>query len=171
MLTWMQLVDSIETFREHTHITQEWFGIVLLPIVSFSADGAVAIGYFIKRTVSHLLKLKKPEPPTTLAKAEAIDLSIQFLLFWTPFVMLLGWWLNKPFNLLFGEWHLLDAASPRITDIYSSRLLRGRDAPRGMLPSQLCHPRCEDKLDRGLNFTVLLRYDSEWVSVLKGSTY
>jgi len=112
MLTWMQLVDSIEVVQTRTNITQEWFGIVLLPIVSFSADGAVAVGYFIKRTVSHLLKRKKPEPPTTLAKAEAIDLSIQFLLYWTPFVTLLGWWLNKPFNLLFGEWHLLDAASP-----------------------------------------------------------
>ncbi|KAL4082004.1 hypothetical protein V8B97DRAFT_1913879 [Scleroderma yunnanense] len=96
------LVDSIEPLKQNTSITQEWFGICLLPIVSFSADGAVAIGYFFKRTVRHLLNLSKPEPPTTLAKAEAIDLSIQFLLFWTPVVTLLGWWMNKPFNLLFG---------------------------------------------------------------------
>lgn len=123
----MQLVDGIEPVKEHTTITQEWFGIVLLPIVSFSADGAIAIGYFIKRTVKHLLKLKKPEPPTTLAKAEGIDLSIQFLLFWTPFVTLLGWWMNKPFNLLFGECHLLDAASPRITvlDFFEVGMLLG----------------------------------------------
>jgi len=112
----MQLVDSIESIKEHTFITREWFGIVL-PIVSFSADG-VALGYFIKRAVSHFLKLKKPEPLTTLAKAEATDLSIQFLLFWTPFITLLGWCMNKSFDLLLGGWHLvLDAASPRITAI------------------------------------------------------
>jgi len=168
----MQLVDSIESIKVHTSINQEWFGIVLLPIVSFSADGAIALGYFIKRAVSHFLKLKKPEPPTTLAKAEAIDLSIQFLLFWTPFITLLGWCMNKSFDLLFGGWHLLlDAASPRITDVYSSRLLRGRDAPWGMPASQLCNAGCEDKLDRGLDFTLFLCYDCEWVSVLKGSMY
>lgn len=95
------LVDSIEPMVVATSITQEWSGIVLLPIVSFSADGAIAVGYFVHRTLSHLLKFRKPEPPTTLAKAEAIDLSIQFLLFWTPVVTLLGWWTDKPFNLLF----------------------------------------------------------------------
>ncbi|KAI6122783.1 hypothetical protein EV401DRAFT_2069869 [Pisolithus croceorrhizus] len=96
------LADSIEPMVAATSVTQEWSGIVLLPIVSFSADGAIAVGYFIHRTLSRLLKLKTPEAPTTLAKAEAIDLSIQFLLFWTPVVTLLGWWTNKPLNLLFG---------------------------------------------------------------------
>ncbi|KAI6047039.1 hypothetical protein EDC04DRAFT_2621408 [Pisolithus marmoratus] len=95
------LVDSIEPVVDTTIITEEWLGIVLLPIVSFSADGAIAVGFFLHRTLSYLLKLRKPEPPTTLAKAEAIDLSIQFLLFWTPVVTLLGWWTNKPLNLLF----------------------------------------------------------------------
>lgn len=95
------LADSIEPMVAATSVTQEWSGIVLLPIVSFSADGAIAVGYFVHRTLSRLLRLKTPEAPTTLAKAEAIDLSIQFLLFWTPIVTLLGWWTNKPFNLLF----------------------------------------------------------------------
>lgn len=44
-----------------------------------------------------------PLPPSSLAKARAIDLSIQFVLFWMPFVVLLGWWTNKPMSLLFGE--------------------------------------------------------------------
>ena len=117
MLIRMQLVDSIEPIYAHTSITEEWFGIVLLPIVSFSADGAVAIGYFIKRTVSYILKLRKPDPPATLAKAEGIDLSIQFLLFWAPLVTLLGWWTNKPFTLLFGG-YLWIVASLSPIDIY-----------------------------------------------------
>jgi len=42
-----------------------------------------------------------PSQPNTIAEGRAIDLSIQFLLFWTPVVTLLGWWLNKPVSLLF----------------------------------------------------------------------
>lgn len=98
----IQLVDSIDTVREHSSITEEWFGIVLLPIVSFSADGTIAFGYFIHRSICHVLKLKRPAPPSSLAEAKAIDMSIQFLLLWMPVVVLLGWWLKKPLNLLFG---------------------------------------------------------------------
>ena len=46
---------------------------------------------------------RSPTPPNTLAKGEAIDLSIQFTLFWMPFLVLLGWWTNKPLTLLFGK--------------------------------------------------------------------
>jgi Ca2+/H+ antiporter len=74
-----------------------WFGVVLLPLVSFSADGLVAIGRYIKH------RLGRHAPPTTMAKAQAIDLSVQFLLFWLPFLVLLGWWTDKPLSLLFGE--------------------------------------------------------------------
>src|SRR5947209_3240743 len=108
-----QLVDSIEPFRHMTGITQEWFGLVLLPIVSFSADGAVAAGYFAHKALRQFwFKTNQPEPPNTLAKAQAIDLSIQFVLLWMPFLTLLGWWTNKPFSLLFGmlliEYHAID---------------------------------------------------------------
>ncbi|KAH7914375.1 hypothetical protein BJ138DRAFT_1170604 [Hygrophoropsis aurantiaca] len=95
------LVDSIESVREEAIITQEFFGMVLLPIVSFSADGVVAIVYFLHRTLRHVIKIGEPEPPTTLAKAEAIDLSIQFVLLWMPIMVILGWIAGKPFSLLF----------------------------------------------------------------------
>lgn len=45
--------------------------------------------------------------PSQLAKARAIDLSIQFTLFWMPFLVLLGWWIDKPMHLLFGECTML----------------------------------------------------------------
>ncbi|KAJ3776616.1 hypothetical protein FB446DRAFT_682436 [Lentinula raphanica] len=93
------LVDSIEFVREEKGIREEWFGLILLPIVSFAADGFVAIGYFLRYIFEHLLGRKTP--PATLAKARAIDLSIQFILFWMPFIVLLGWWSNKPMSLLF----------------------------------------------------------------------
>ncbi|TBU39209.1 hypothetical protein BD309DRAFT_872771 [Dichomitus squalens] len=40
------LVSSIETLLETSDIQTEWFGLVLLPIVSFSADGAVVVWNF-----------------------------------------------------------------------------------------------------------------------------
>jgi len=72
----------------------------LLPIVSFAADGVVAVTYFVRYMFRHFFR--EPTPPTTLAKAEAIDLSIQFTMFWMPFLVLLGWWTDKPLTLLFG---------------------------------------------------------------------
>jgi len=74
---------------------------ILLPIVSFSADAAIAIVFFVRTCLRHFFRA--PAPPDILAEARAIDLSIQFLLFWTPLVTLLGWWLNKPVSLLFGK--------------------------------------------------------------------
>ncbi|KAK0201669.1 hypothetical protein DFS33DRAFT_1263842 [Desarmillaria ectypa] len=98
------LVDSIEFVREESNIEQEWFGLILLPIVSFSADGAVAIMFFVRYLCRRYLG--RPVPPTTVAKARAIDLSIQFILFWMPFVVLLAWWTGRPFSLLFDTFEV-----------------------------------------------------------------
>ncbi|KAH8980642.1 hypothetical protein EDB86DRAFT_3087748 [Lactarius hatsudake] len=94
------LVDSIEFVRRRVDIEEEWFGIILLPIVSFSADATVAITFFIRQSLKAFFN-DKPQRPESLAQARAIDMSIQFLLFWMPFVTLLGWWTNKPMTMLF----------------------------------------------------------------------
>ncbi|KAI0804620.1 hypothetical protein BC629DRAFT_1488445 [Irpex lacteus] len=99
------LVESIESVRESGNIQEEWFGLILLPIVSFAADGVVAIAYFARSLLNHVLGRKALEPQE-LAKARAIDLSIQFTLFWMPFLVLLGWWINKPMHLLFDYFEL-----------------------------------------------------------------
>jgi hypothetical protein len=65
--------------------------------MSFSADGALAIMVFFR---------KSGPAPNSFAQGRAIDMSIQFLLFWTPLVTLLGWWLDKPMSLLFGKYCL-----------------------------------------------------------------
>jgi len=95
------LVGSIETIREDGRIGEEWFGIILLPIVSFSADGCVAILYFCRTLLKSIFGIGEPEIPSELAKARAIDLSIQFTLFWMPFLVLLAWWMNSALPLLF----------------------------------------------------------------------
>ena len=92
-----QLVTSVNHIGESGRITEEWFGLVLIPMVSFSADAFVAIVYFL-RSVLFL----KPRPPETLAENRAIDMSIQFILFWTPVLVLLAWLMDKPLLLLFG---------------------------------------------------------------------
>jgi Ca2+:H+ antiporter len=46
------------------------------------------------------------EAPDELAQGRSIDLSIQFLLFWLPLLVLLAWIAKKPLTLLFGMCHL-----------------------------------------------------------------
>ncbi|KAK7681725.1 hypothetical protein QCA50_015072 [Cerrena zonata] len=99
------LVESIEFVREEGGIQDEWFGLILLPVVSFSADGVVALVYFCRSVVNHFLG-RKTMAPQQLAKARAIDLSIQFTLFWMPFLVLLAWWIGKPLHLMFDYFEL-----------------------------------------------------------------
>jgi len=100
--------------------------LVLLPIVSFAADGILSVGNFAVYIVRHLLRVERLQS-SPLAKARAIDLSIQFTLFWTPFIVLLGWWTERPMSLLFGKLlflALLSLYSP-ISDFYEVAVLLG----------------------------------------------
>ena len=78
-----------------------WFGLILLPFVSFSADGTVAVVFFLESVYDQITG-KKIQTPSMLARGRAIDLSIQFTLWWMPFLVLLGWWSTRPMHLLFG---------------------------------------------------------------------
>ena len=79
-----------------------FFGLILLPLASFSAGGITAILFFLKSVLS-LFSGKEWKPSTKLAKARPIDLSIQFALFWMPLMVLLGWAFARPVILIFGE--------------------------------------------------------------------
>jgi len=94
------LVDSVDFVRDNPGIQLEWFGLILLPFLSFAADGVLAICAFLRFLIRNFLK--GPEPPVLQAQARAIDLSIQFLLFWMPFLVLLGWCIGRPLSLLFA---------------------------------------------------------------------
>lgn len=44
--------------------------------------------------------------PSILAHGRAIDMAIQFILWWTPVILMLGWGLNKPVTLLFDFYEM-----------------------------------------------------------------
>ena len=83
--------------------------------------------------VNHILGFKTLVP-SELAKARAIDLSIQFTLFWMPFLVLLGWWIDKPMHLLFGSYGILVQSYFLGMLNMFLRLLRARDHTRVLLP-------------------------------------
>lgn len=56
--------------------------------------------YYAHKTFKHFFRT--PLPPQELAKSRAIDQSVQFVMFWMPVVVLLGWWTGKPMHLVFG---------------------------------------------------------------------
>ncbi|TFK86140.1 hypothetical protein K466DRAFT_163357 [Polyporus arcularius HHB13444] len=95
------LVESIEHIHKEGGRSEEWFGLVVLPnLLKFSADGVVITLFLLKSAYGSIVG-KKTQTPSMLARGRAIDLSIQFILWWMPFLVLLGWWTTKPMHLLF----------------------------------------------------------------------
>ncbi|KAG8869881.1 hypothetical protein FRC20_000743 [Serendipita sp. 405] len=90
------LVHSIDFVKENSIIQEEWFGLVLIPLVSFSGDGLVSFTSLFRRAI-----FREPKALHKLADAQPIDLSIQFTLFWTPVLVLISWGIGKPLPLLF----------------------------------------------------------------------
>jgi len=82
------LVDSINGLASSGSISKEFIGLILLPIVGNAAEHVTAV------TVSVKDKL-------TLSLGVAVGSSIQIGLFVVPFIVILGWILQKPMSLLF----------------------------------------------------------------------
>lgn len=82
------LVDSIDGLTSSGSINKEFVGVILLPIVGNAAEHVTAV------TVSVKDKL-------TLSLGVAVGSSIQIALFVIPFIVTLGWIMNKPLTLLF----------------------------------------------------------------------
>jgi hypothetical protein len=96
--------DEVSGSRIHctntvlTTCARQWFGLVLLPLLSYAGDGLNTTMYFIRTSVfSH-----KMAHPDDFAKAKNIDLAIQFTLLWIPALVLVAWIINTPLTLLFG---------------------------------------------------------------------
>lgn len=75
-----------------------WFGLIVLPFISFAGDAFLSILHFTKRWRS---KAHIPREPEGVASGISIDLSIQFLLVWMPIFVLVAWCTHKPLLLLF----------------------------------------------------------------------
>ncbi|KAG2112550.1 calcium proton exchanger [Suillus discolor] len=82
------LVDSIDGLTSSGSINKEFVGVILLPIVGHAADHVIEV------TVSVKDKL-------TLSLGVAVGSSIQIALFVIPFIVTLGWIMDKPLTLLF----------------------------------------------------------------------
>ncbi|ESK89044.1 calcium ion transporter [Moniliophthora roreri MCA 2997] len=85
------LVDSIDGLTANNGISQEFVGVILLPIVGNAAEHVTAV------TVSVKDKL-------TLSLGVAVGSSIQIALFVIPFIVILGWIIGKPLTLLFDPY-------------------------------------------------------------------
>ncbi|KAG9010444.1 hypothetical protein FRB94_010407 [Tulasnella sp. JGI-2019a] len=82
------LVSSINGLVDNTPLSEEWVGLILLPIVGNAAEHVTAV------TVSVKDKLD-------LSIGVAVGSSIQIALFVIPFIVTLGWMIGKPLTLLF----------------------------------------------------------------------
>ena len=83
------LVGSINSLVEHSPLSEVFVGLIILPIVGNAAEHVTAV------TVAAKNKLD-------LALGVALGSSIQIALFVTPFVIILGWILDKDMSLYFS---------------------------------------------------------------------
>ncbi|POY73204.1 hypothetical protein BMF94_3537, partial [Rhodotorula taiwanensis] len=83
------LVSSINGLTEqHPEISTEWVGLILLPIVGNAAEHVTAVSVSVHDKID-------------LSMGVAVGSSIQIALFVIPFMVILGWIMNKPLSLLF----------------------------------------------------------------------
>ena len=83
------LVGSIPQMISNTTVSQAFIGLIILPIVGNAAEHVTAVTVATKNKMD-------------LAIGVAVGSSIQIALFVTPFVVLLGWIMNKDMSLYFN---------------------------------------------------------------------
>ncbi|OBT67044.1 calcium/proton exchanger [Pseudogymnoascus sp. 23342-1-I1] len=82
------MVASINDVTTHTALGETFVGLIILPIVGNAAEHVTAVTVATKNKVD-------------LAIGVAVGSSIQIALFVTPFIVLLGWMMDKPMSLYF----------------------------------------------------------------------
>lgn len=82
------LVGSIDALVEKVHISKTFIGLILLPIVGNAAEHVTAVVVALKDKMD-------------LAMGVAIGSSLQIALLVTPFLVVLGWIMDKPMTLHF----------------------------------------------------------------------
>ena len=83
------------------NLPYRWFRIILLPSCPSLQMQSLPSSSFHPLQPAPLLP--RAVGPDILAEARPVDMSIQFLLFWPPFVTLLGWWPDKLMSFLFAN--------------------------------------------------------------------
>ena len=82
------LVDSIDSIVETAHISKTFIGLILIPIVGNAAEHVTAVVVAYKNKMD-------------LAIGVAIGSSLQIALFVTPFLVVLGWIMDRKMTLHF----------------------------------------------------------------------
>lgn len=82
------LVDSIDSIVETAHISKTFIGLILIPIVGNAAEHVTAVVVAYKNKMD-------------LAIGVAIGSSLQIALFVTPFLVMLGWAMDRKMTLHF----------------------------------------------------------------------
>jgi len=82
------LVDSIDSLVETAHISKTFVGLILLPIVGNAAEHATSIVVAVRDKMD-------------LAIGVAVGSSMQIALLVTPFLVILGWVIDRPLTLHF----------------------------------------------------------------------
>ncbi|KAG9793421.1 Vacuolar calcium ion transporter [Exophiala dermatitidis] len=82
------LVDSIDAIVEEAHISKTFIGLILIPIVGNAAEHVTAVIVAWKNKMD-------------LAIGVAIGSSLQIAIFVTPFLVILGWIMDRPMTLHF----------------------------------------------------------------------
>lgn len=82
------LVDSIDAIVEEAHISKTFIGLILIPIVGNAAEHVTAVIVAWKNKMD-------------LAIGVAIGSSLQIAIFVTPFLVVLGWIMDRPMTLHF----------------------------------------------------------------------
>ncbi|KAI1848806.1 hypothetical protein JX266_005234 [Neoarthrinium moseri] len=91
------LVDSIDALVDRAGLSRNFIGLILIPIVGNAAEHVTAVVVAIKNKMD-------------LAMGVAIGSSIQISLFVTPFLVILGWMMNRPMNLHFETFETVSFA-------------------------------------------------------------
>lgn len=82
------LVDSIDAIVESAHLSKTFIGLILIPIVGNAAEHVTAVVVAWKDKMD-------------LAIGVAIGSSLQIAIFVTPFLVVLGWIMDRPMTLHF----------------------------------------------------------------------
>ncbi|KAK0500546.1 Sodium/calcium exchanger protein-domain-containing protein [Armillaria luteobubalina] len=85
------LVDSVDGLAQSRHISKEFVGVIILPFVCRTPDGATIVTPSVKDKLN-------------LSVGITVGSSIQIVLSVTPFIVLLGWVMDKPLTLLFDPY-------------------------------------------------------------------
>ncbi|KAI1485065.1 Sodium/calcium exchanger protein-domain-containing protein [Biscogniauxia mediterranea] len=100
------LVNSIDALVERAHISRSFIGLILIPIVGNAAEHVTAVVVAVKNKMD-------------LAMGVAIGSSIQIALFVTPFLVVLGWIMDRNMDLHFETFETVSFALSVLVVIYT----------------------------------------------------